>query len=208
MHVPLCICSLTEPIKTRTRVVAVSHHKELGRNSNSARLIPMCLEKGHMIIRGRKNERPEASRIAPSGFKNVVLFPSEDARPLDEMTSASDPINLIIPDGNWGQARRMLRREPVLKGLERVKLPPGPPSQFRLRRQKKSDHVSTFEAVARSLGVLDGPRIEAYLERIFQIMVERTLWSRGELAATDVTGGIPEAAFRPNLVNGAPEYKP
>ena len=30
-------------------------------------------------------------------------------------------------------------------------------------------------------------------------MVERTLWSRGELAASNVTGGIPTEAFHPVL---------
>ena len=157
-----------------------------------------------MVIRGMIDERPDPSLVAPDGFQNIVLFPSEDACPLDKLPFTVYPTNLIIPDGNWGQARRMLRREPILEGLLRVKLPKGPPSQFRLRRQKQPHHLSTFEAVARSLGILEGPGVEAYLERIFRIMVERTLWSRGELAATDVTGGVPEAAFRPNLVNGAP----
>ena len=97
------------------------------------------------------------------------------------------------------QARRMLRREPILADLPRVSLPPGPPSEFRLRRQKDIRHVSTCEAAARALGCLDEPEAQRHLEEVFRIMVERTLWSRGELAASNVTGGIPTEAFQPVL---------
>ena len=116
---------LVGPFKTRTRLVAVSHQKELGRNSNSARLIPLCLTDGHMVIRGRRDDVVDANSVAPTVFRHLVLFPAEDAVPLNTV-SENEPINLAIPDGNWGQARRMLRREPILADLPRVSLPPGP----------------------------------------------------------------------------------
>ena len=72
-----------------------------------------------------------------------------------------------------------------------VRLPPGPPSRYRLRCSPDPTRVSTFEAVARALATLEGQAVCDALMRTFDIMVERTLWIRGQLPATAVTGGIP-----------------
>jgi len=51
--------------------------------------------------------------------------------------------------------------------------------------------LATLEAVARALGILEGPEVESALVRVYRIMTERTLWSNGRISAADVTGGIP-----------------
>jgi len=56
--------------------------------------------------------------------------------------------------------------------------------------------LSTIEAIARAKAILEGEQVQRTLERVFRAMVERTLWTRGELAAADVCGGIPEGALR------------
>jgi DTW domain-containing protein YfiP len=99
---------------------------------------------------------------------------------------------LIVLDGSWSQAARMARREPALRSLPRVKLPPGPRSSYRLRTQQDPARVCTFEAVARALGVLEGPEVQQALESFFRVMVERMLWARGKLRASEVAGGLPE----------------
>jgi hypothetical protein len=50
--------------------------------------------------------------------------------------------------------------------------------------------VLTF-VVSIILGILEGSDVQARLEHVFRLMVERTLWSRGRLATEDVTGGVP-----------------
>jgi len=56
--------------------------------------------------------------------------------------------------------------------------------------------LATLEAIARAMGILEGPEVQAALERPFRAMVERTLWSRGSVAAEDVSGGIPTGTVR------------
>ena len=60
-----------------------------------------------------------------------------------------------------------------------------------MRNGSTPQQLATLEAVARALGILDGPEVESALLRIYRIMTERTLWSNGRLATADVTGGIP-----------------
>jgi DTW domain-containing protein YfiP len=72
-------------------------------------------------------------------------------------------------------------------------LPPGAPSRYRLRRDDREGHLSTLEAVARAVSHIepDGAELEAQLMSLFQRFVERSLWMRGLLPASEVTGGIP-----------------
>jgi len=63
-----------------------------------------------------------------------------------------------------------------------------------LRRAARPGQLCTLEAIARALGVLEGPEVQRQLEGLLRIMVERTLWSAGRLGADEVAGGIPPSA--------------
>jgi DTW domain-containing protein YfiP len=80
---------------------------------------------------------------------------------------------LLVPDGNWNQARRAFRRDPDARGAEPVILPPGAPSRYGLRRRPHDAAMSTLEAVARALGVLEGEVIERRMMEAFDLFVER-----------------------------------
>jgi hypothetical protein len=46
------------------------------------------------------------------------------------------------------------------------------------------------------MGLLEGEHVRRALELVFRAMVERTLWSRGQVPTAQVTGGIPVGTVR------------
>jgi DTW domain-containing protein YfiP len=84
-----------------------------------------------------------------------------------------------VPDGNWRQTSKMRRRDPIMADLPCVRLPPGPPSAYRVRKETKAEGLATIEAIARTLGILEGPTVQKALEDLLDLMVTRTLASRG-----------------------------
>ncbi|MBC7820329.1 MAG: class II glutamine amidotransferase [Planctomycetaceae bacterium] len=107
------------------------------------------------------------------------------------------PVNLIVPDASWRQTKKFVRREPGLVGIPHVRLPLGPPSEYRLRAQPSDQNLCTQEAIARAIGILACRAAQAELETLLRVLGERTLWSRGMLAAGRcTTAGIPRDAFR------------
>jgi DTW domain-containing protein YfiP len=58
-------------------------------------------------------------------------------------------------------------------GAEPVKLPAGMPSRYGLRRAPREGTLSTLEAVARALGLLEGAAIERQMMAAFDKWVER-----------------------------------
>ena len=97
------------------------------------------------------------------------------------MLEEPDKAVLVVPDGTWRWSRRLWRHEAVLRKLRRVMLPPGPPSIYRLRRERESAHLCTYEAVARALGLLEGQELETAMMAPFPEVVERTMKARGRL---------------------------
>jgi DTW domain-containing protein YfiP len=190
----LCVCALipSPPLATRTRIVLVIHRYEDRKPTNTGRLATECLANQEVIVRGHDGE-PTPPIAIPPGSRPLLLFPHESATPL---VASDQPVTLIVPDGSWRQARKVRRRVPGLVDLPCVTLPPGPPTRYRLRSEPVDGGLATLEAIARALAILDGPDAAAALERVFRAMVERTLWSRGQLATAAVTDGIPDGVVR------------
>jgi len=190
----LCLCALLPRLETRTRLVLFIHRYEDRKPTNTGRLAAECLANSEVIVRGEP-ALPAAAFVGPAGSRPLLLFPDDDAVPLDQLAPSPAPVTLIVPDGTWRQAQRVRTRVPGLREVPCVTLPPGPPTRYRLRSEPRPGGLATMEAIARALGILEGPTVQAALEHVLDIMVERTLWTRGLLDAAAVTGGVPEAAL-------------
>jgi DTW domain-containing protein YfiP len=194
----LCFCDAIPHLSLQTRVVILMHVSEEVLTTNTAKLASKALTNCEIRIRGRKGNPLETAGLVPSGGQAVMLYPSPHAAEfsVEFASRLARPVTVIVPDGSWAQARRMVRREPALAGIPHVKLPPGPPSEYRLRVQRSAMDLCTLEAIARAIGILESHEAQGRLEALLRVMVERTLWSRGTLAADECRHAvIPEAAF-------------
>jgi DTW domain-containing protein YfiP len=196
LHLELCVCAALPRLETRTRVVVVMHRREQFRTTNTARLALACLPNSRLVLYDPRVPKSEAVCSLPEPTP-VLLFPAAGAVPLDRWLEAHPlPQTLVVPDGAWNQASRMRRRLPALADLPCVSLPAGRPSAYRLRTADRRTRVSTLEAIARALALLESPEIGAALERVLAMMVDRMLWLRGDLDGDRVTGGLPAGVRR------------
>lgn len=176
---PACVCELIQPLATRTRVVIVMPWKESARSSNTGRLAHLSLPNSEIRLRGRPGHPLDLTDLA-SAERGLLLYPAEDARELGPHDAQGPPACLLIPDGTWRQARRVVKHERALAGFERVRLPPGPPSAYRLRQPREPGWLCTHEAIGRALDLLEGASISEALRPAFEQMVARTLAERGK----------------------------
>lgn len=195
----LCVCPLVPqpPIRTRTRLLVVMHRAEDRKSTNTGRLAAACLESSTIVVRGRKEDASAPIDLDPS-TRPLLLFPFEDAVPLAEIAPSlrGEPVTLVVPDGTWRQASKVRKRVPGMSDVPCVSVSGDARLALRLRAEAHAHGLSTIEAIARALGILEGDHVRVALERVFRAMVERTLWTRGEVAREDVSDGIPEGALR------------
>ena len=191
LHLRLCLCALFQPLSLATRVVVLRHRKEVHKPTNTGRLVPLMLVHSEIRMFGERDVELDTADLIDPARRTVLLYPSPDAQLLVRDESDTRPVTLIVPDSNWRKAHKLTTREARLAGVPRVHLPSGPPSMYRLRHHPHPNFLATFEAVARALGILEEPEVQTHLEQVFRLMVERTLWSRGQLSPEEMTGGLP-----------------
>jgi DTW domain-containing protein len=196
----LCFCDRIPHLPLQTRLVVLMHTSEEVLTSNTARLVAKALPNHEIRIRGRINQPLSTAGLVQEGRRSLLLFPSSHAAELnaDFVARLTEPVTLVVPDGSWVGTRKFVRRDPVFADMTHVKLPPGPPSQYRLRAQSDPRSLCTLEAVARAVGLLESRDVQIRLEALLCVMVERTLWSRGAILAEHCTSGIPLAARETN----------
>lgn len=175
---PHCVCALLPRLDLRTRLVLILHRYEARKPTNTGQLAASCLVNSEIIVRGHEG-KPTAPLVWGDDVQPVFLFPHEDARPLAEIAARGKPIVLVVPDGTWRQASKVRARVAGLADIPCVTLPPGEPTQYRLRAEHREGGLATIEAIARALAITEGPAVRAALEEVFDQVVARTLYTRG-----------------------------
>jgi DTW domain-containing protein YfiP len=149
-----CCCRGLVPVAARTRVVILQHPREARLAICSAWLAHVALA-GSELHRGVRFDRDPRARAAIDAPGAALLFPGPGATPVEAV--AAPPPVLLVVDGTWPQADKLLRGNPSLAALPRLSLAPARPSGYgELRREPAPGHLSTIEAIAAALGALEG----------------------------------------------------
>lgn len=176
-----CLCHLLQPIPSRTRVVVLQHPREARLAICTAWLARLALPSSEIHRGVRFDEHPRVREIA-SAPGAALLFPGPGAAPAETL-AAHPPGVLVVLDGTWHQAEKMLRENPLLASLPRLAVTPERPGGYGdLRREPAPYCLSTLEAVACALGTLEGDlaRFEP-MHEAFRLMVQQQLaCARGE----------------------------
>jgi DTW domain-containing protein YfiP len=188
----LCVCAHAPAVTTRTPLLLVVHVHDLGRTSNTARLLALAIRNARLACHGVQPAGPDPASLLPAGATPLVLFPGRGAKPLTpELVAAlPSPPALVVPDGNWRQAGKMVRRLPLLDGARKVALPTRDFTGPALRRNRPGHRMSTYEAVTQALAILDGEAIAEPLLDFYRRAVDRMRLVRGHIRLGDVYGGL------------------
>jgi DTW domain-containing protein len=180
-----CLCDVLPRIELRTKVCLVIHHRELSRSSNTGLLAIRALVNSEVRVRGEQRQALDLKDLLTAEYRSFLFYPSADAVELNEALVMQDsrPIQLLVPDGTWRQARKINSRHPELRDLPRVKISTPNSSIFQLRAQSKPERMATLQAIAEGLGVIEGDGVRVQLMKLYQAKIERTLRGRGILLA-------------------------
>lgn len=176
-----CVCEFIKPFSIKTNISLVVHVRELKLTSNTAQFAQKMLPgNAEVVIRGRVNDTFNSEPVLKRPGRALFLYPHEDALELNDdfKENYPGPYHLIIPDGNWQQARKVRQREEGFSSLPAVRLPSGIIAEYGLRKTLHPEWVSTYEAMAHALGILENPMVTEKLLEFFRIWVKRTEQAR------------------------------
>jgi len=186
------VCTAIAPLATKTRVLILQHPRERDVGIGTARIARLSLASA--LLRCDVDfSRDLVVREVLAAGNAYVLFPGPGAVDV-ETARLPSPITLVVLDGTWWQAQKLLKANPALAALPRLRMTPARPSLYGQIRREPAEHcVATLEAVAHVLGHLEGDRERfAALLRPLSEMVNRQLHF-----ATEVAAGRQRRAFVP-----------
>ena len=173
-----CLCPLIPSLDSRTRVLLLQHPSEVNHALNTARLAALGLTNAELIV-GEIFEDLSTLLNRP-GYQARLLFPADDAQPMQVYRESDQPLLLVVPDGTWRKARKMLHLNPLLAALPRVTLAEGGVSRYRLRKAPGPGALSTIEAIVQALETLEAQATFAPLLKPFEALIEGQIAAMGQ----------------------------
>ena len=173
-----CLCDVISVAPNRTRVLILQHPDEQKHPLNTGRLAVLGLTQAQLWV----GEHFSSLQAFISTFESAfLLFPAQEQHLTQPLTATPEDVSslLIVPDGTWRKARKIIAVNPVLTTLPHLSLPVGEPSQYRVRKASEAAAVSTIEAIVRTLAVLEPEhRFESVLKP-FDRLIEQQIQAMG-----------------------------
>ena len=167
-----CVCDGIPTIQCETNFLIVRHWKERRKPSNTGRFVDYALSSARIVDYGAPGEtwNPQVLEMpAP-----VLLFPHPDG-----LECTFRPESVIVVDGSWPQARKLVNKLPGLRNLPRLTVRAPETKRVRLRTPPMAHGVSTIEAVAAALDVLHGSATGEPLRQLYDRIVTGAVAARG-----------------------------
>ena len=180
LQLEICVCAVLPRIEARTEVVLIRHITEQLLTSNTGRFAALALPNSRLLEYGG-GAAFDASPVLQAG--SALLYCSGPARPLPFL-----PVRLIVLDGSFRQARRMYKRVGALRDLPEFSLPAPSVTPTRLRQPTQPEGMSTIEAIAAALSILEGPELAAPLWSLHAELVRRADRMRGRKREIIISG--------------------
>ena len=162
---------MSAPVDNKVAVLILQHPQEQDRVLGTAKLICATLANAQLVVGLSWRNLGHALKV-PAEAKDwgVLYLGSAHAAgtgPLVALNQKGEPLadqgsarrglrGIVVLDGNWAQAKALWWRNAWLTRLRRfVVVPDGPSLYGGLRKEARPDAVSTLEAVALALSVLE-----------------------------------------------------
>ena len=172
----VCVCALLPALAPRARVLILQHPRERRVAIGTAAMASRCLFGSSVVVGTHVERHPAVVRALEDPLRRpVLLWPGPDTSDIAS-SPPTGPVSLLVVDGTWSTAKKLLRLNPAIAALPRYAISPMAPSEYRIRREPRAECLSTIEALATALGVLEGdPESYRAMLEPFRAMVDAQL---------------------------------
>lgn len=158
----VCLCEHITIEDNRCTIGILQHPNEVGKTFNTAKIAELSL-KNSFLIEGINFDDNQDFNSKLGNFEAHqigVLYPSASAIDLSE--APSDLSCLIIVDGTWPEAKKILNRTNRFKTVQHYAFTPSSVSKYSLRKEPQDNYVCSLEAVVESLRIIDQNKTAYY----------------------------------------------
>lgn len=173
LHANICVCNQCASVANTTPITIIQHPSEVGRSKGTVRILERCLAQVQVVV----GETPE--QLLQSGLNlpdtgAAVLFPGPASAPL-EQAELGGIRHWVMVDGTWRKAAKILHLNPGLRALPRFHLADPPRSRYVIRKAPAEHHLSTAEAAAHLLRIVEPELDVTPVDTAMTVLVDKLL---------------------------------
>ncbi|RIL08780.1 MAG: DTW domain-containing protein [Proteobacteria bacterium] len=191
-----CVCYAMQILPSKLKLLILQHPKEAGEALGSAIILHLAHPDSRLCVGlswpnlskalGQVADPKEwavlylgSARLIPGEHvkaPTLLRVTRKDKAVPEELENLSKLRGVVLLDGNWRQVKSLWWRNPWLLKLKRLLLIPQGKSLYgKLRREPRSESVSTLEAAAQTMAIIEqNDQIEEMLLRPFSELVRRS----------------------------------
>lgn len=156
-----CVCSLFTHVNNKTHVIVLQHPSEVKQSKGTVTLLANSLVNCTVFV-GEDFSANEAliKLLAQYEEKVSLLYPSENATVLTGYSDTENialtlPQCIVLIDATWKKSYKMYMINTFLHDIEHLTLPENIPCDYRIRKTKKAQALSSLEACTHALMLLE-----------------------------------------------------
>nr|WP_246029098.1 tRNA-uridine aminocarboxypropyltransferase [Parashewanella tropica] len=162
-------------VKSDIELVIMQHPSEVGHAKNSVRLLPHLLDKVRIVVGETEQDFAQLKAELEAESRPIyLLYPSEQSVEASQVKHSQQGI-LIVLDGTWRKALKLLKFNPWLLSFQSLHFSPQAPSRYRIRKASRIDSLSSLEAAAFGLQALQPQMDIKPILSAFDAMIEQQL---------------------------------
>lgn len=157
-----CVCEYITPVKHQVALHVLQHPSEVKNAKNTVKLLTLVSNNTQVHIGEQETDFEQLKKLHetnPSEFG--LLFPSNEANTIS--TQQLHIKHLILIDGTWKKAKKILHLNPWLKHIPHFTFAEDISSEYQIRTSSVKGSLSTIEAAAYSLNQFENCAIDPFL---------------------------------------------
>lgn len=176
-HYPVkaCLCESIEQVEISTELIILQDPSEVGHAKNSVRLLSLVIPDTQVVVGETPDDFSQLQRQLNASAKPIYLvYPCDESQNAAKVNFDSGAIILLL-DGTWRKAYKLLQLNPWLLQYPALHLDLESASNYTIRKASRSDSLSTLEAVAMMLNIIEPAVDVSPLPKALNALVEQRL---------------------------------
>ena len=161
--ISVCFCNEIKVFSNQVKLIILQHPDETKHPLGTAKMAQLSFKNSHLFIGEEFNSNKELNKLLKiNNGPSAILYPHKDAIEISQFDTKTNPQdqveeiqNLIVLDGTWRKAKRIFEKTDFLKELKFLSLNIKTDQKYKIRKAPKAGLLSTLEASAMALSVLD-----------------------------------------------------
>lgn len=172
-----CLCASIRRMQVKTELIVLQDPSEVGHAKNSVRLLELVVPETQVFVGETAADFSALRQYLTESEKRVYLvYPSEGSE-LANSCSLDEEVILLLLDGTWRKAYKLLQLNPWLADFPALHLDLESASNYTIRKASRSDSLSTLEASAMMLKAIEPLKDVTPLTDALAALVEQRLAS-------------------------------